>query len=177
MAKSQRKKKQQQLEVALKEDIEQEIGTLYAQTQVLLQSAKEEQAKGKEHNDSMTTFVNLKHKEITAIGDEVAKLKESNAQLDALTQAKDASLRAFMVEQKGEIDQTFHAHDAMSSSDSIKSLTVESRAARPARAKRGAKEPAASAGSVRFSIHEIRNFRLCRRRTKLSNFKSGGTTA
>ena len=59
----------------------------------------------------MTEYFNLKHKEITAIGDEVAKLKESNAQLDVLTQAKDASLRAFMIEQKAEIDQKFHAHD------------------------------------------------------------------
>ena len=67
-----REEKQKPLEAKLKQDIKQEIGTLYAQTQVLLQSAKEEQAKGQEHNASMTEYVNLKHKEITAIGDEVA---------------------------------------------------------------------------------------------------------
>ena len=61
------------LEAHLKEDIKQEIGSLYAQTQVLLQSAKDEQAKSKEHNDSMTGCVHLKHEEITAISDEVAK--------------------------------------------------------------------------------------------------------
>ena len=99
------------LEAKLKEDIKSEISTLYAQTQVLLGSAKEKQAKSKDHNASMTDYVNLKHKEITAIGDEVAKLKESNAQLDALTQAKDASLRAFMVEQKADTDDWFHKHD------------------------------------------------------------------
>ena len=99
------------LEEKLKEDTKSEISTLHAQIQVLLVSAKEEQAKSKEHNASMEDYVNLKNKEIAAIGGEVAKLKESNAQLDALTHAKDASLRAFMVEQKAEINQKFHAHD------------------------------------------------------------------
>ena len=106
-----REEKQKPLEAKLKEDIKQEIGTLYAQTQVLLESAMEEQANSKEHNAFMTDYVNLKHKEITAIGDEVAKLKESNAQLDALTQAKDASIWALMFEQKAEIDDKFHKHD------------------------------------------------------------------
>ena len=99
------------LEAKFKQGIKSEIGTLYAQSQVLLESAKKKQAKSKEHNDSMTEYVNLKHKEITAIGDEATKLKESNAQLDALTQAKDASLRAFMAEQKAEIDDKVHKHD------------------------------------------------------------------
>ena len=67
-----REEKQKPLEAKLKKDIKQENATLYTQTQVLLQSAKEEQAKGQEHNASMTEYVNLKHKEITAIGDEVA---------------------------------------------------------------------------------------------------------
>ena len=42
------------LEAKLKEGIKSEISTLYAQTQFLPKSAKEDRAKSKEHNASMT---------------------------------------------------------------------------------------------------------------------------
>ena len=134
----------------------------------------------------MTEYVNL-HKEITAIGAEVTKLKESNAHVDALTQAKDASLRAFMVEQKAEIDHKFHEHDVSlqatisSGRDEFQRLhQVLGRRVTggETRASEGGGKGAGSEFRVNSVLdHETRNSRLCRRRAASSSLRSGGTTA
>ena len=88
--------------IELKREMQVMRGSMHEETTPMAADAKKVQ---QDAHKQMTDYVNVKHKEIEQINQELATLRTSTTALSALTSAKHASIRAFMAEKETEINE------------------------------------------------------------------------